>query len=167
MLSFYSLNRKKGLGHNIGHSVGWVERSETQQLIGVGFRSSTQPTKNSDGLKYDQGRKKEPKGGQYIMELRPLGIATEIVQETGLNLTYNYDDLMFIEHNPFILQFDDENSKNLNLFFNVDCEQETAEKLEAQLKNAASQRGFTVTTSGKFEMRQKENTEEIDIKFIE
>jgi uncharacterized protein YqeY len=44
-----------GLGHNIGHSVGWVERSETQQLIGVGFRSSTQPTKNSDGLKYEQG----------------------------------------------------------------------------------------------------------------
>jgi hypothetical protein len=43
-----------GLCHNIGHSVGWVERSETQQLIGVGFRSSTQPTKNSDGLKYDQ-----------------------------------------------------------------------------------------------------------------
>ena len=52
--------RKKGLGHNIGHSVGWVERSETQQLIGVGFRSSTQPTKNSDGLKYDQGRKEFP-----------------------------------------------------------------------------------------------------------
>ena len=44
-----------GLGHNIGHSLSWVERSETQQLIGVGFRSSTQPTKNSDGLKYDQG----------------------------------------------------------------------------------------------------------------
>ncbi len=48
---------KCGLDHNIGHSVGWVEQSETQQLIGVGFRSSTQPTKNSDGLKYDQGRK--------------------------------------------------------------------------------------------------------------
>ncbi|WP_287126798.1 hypothetical protein [Desulfobacter sp.] len=48
---------KSGLGRNIGHSVGWVERSETQQLIGVGFRSSTQPTKNSDGLKYDQCQK--------------------------------------------------------------------------------------------------------------
>ena len=45
-----------GLGHNIGHSVGWVERSETQQLIGVGFRSSTQPTGNPYGLKYDQGQ---------------------------------------------------------------------------------------------------------------
>ncbi|MDQ1268995.1 MAG: hypothetical protein QG618_301, partial [Thermodesulfobacteriota bacterium] len=31
-----------GLGHNIGHSLSWVERSETQQLIGVGFRSSGQ-----------------------------------------------------------------------------------------------------------------------------
>ena len=101
------------------------------------------------------------------MELRPLGIATEIIQETGLNITYAYDDLVFIEHNPFMLQFDDENSKNLKLFFNVDCEDDGAGKLEAQLKNAASQREFTITTSGKFEMTQKENTEEIDIKFIE
>jgi len=45
-----------GLGHNIGYSVGWVERSETQQLIDVGFRSSTQPTKNPYGLKFDQGQ---------------------------------------------------------------------------------------------------------------
>ncbi len=82
-------------------------------------------------------------------------------------ITYNYDDLVFIEHNPFIIQFDDEDSKNLNLFFNVDCEQEAVEKLEAQLKNAALQREFTVTTSGKFEMKQKEDTEEIDIKFIQ
>jgi hydroxymethylpyrimidine pyrophosphatase-like HAD family hydrolase len=101
------------------------------------------------------------------MELRPLGIVKEIIQETGLDITYNYDDLVFIEHNPFIIQFDDENLKNLNLFFNVDCEQEAAEKLEAQLKNAASQRGFSITTRGKFEMKPKENTEEIDIKFIE
>lgn len=100
------------------------------------------------------------------MELRPLGIATEIIQETGLNVTYTYDDLVFIEHNPFMIQFNDDNFKNLKLFFNIDCEQKTAGKLEAQLNNAASQRGFTITTSGKFEMKQKEGTEEIDIKFI-
>ncbi|WP_035238684.1 hypothetical protein [Desulfobacter vibrioformis] len=100
------------------------------------------------------------------MELRPLGIATEIIQETGLDVTYTYDDLVFIEHNPFIIQFDDENLKNLKLFFNIDCEPETAGKLVSQLTDAASQRGFTMTDSGKFEMKQKENTEEIDIKFI-
>ncbi|WP_020589278.1 hypothetical protein [Desulfobacter curvatus] len=101
------------------------------------------------------------------MELRPLGIAKEIIEETGLNVTYNYDDLVFIEHNPFLIQFDDDNSKNLNLFFNVDCEDQTVVKLEAQLKKAALQREFTITTSGKFQMKQKENTEEIDIEFIE
>ncbi|NWH06229.1 hypothetical protein [Desulfobacter latus] len=51
--------KKKALGQNISYSVGWVERSETQQLIGVGFRSSTQPTGNSCGRKYDQGREKK------------------------------------------------------------------------------------------------------------
>jgi len=101
------------------------------------------------------------------MELRPLGIATEIIQETGLNVTYTYDDLIFIEHNPFMIQFDDEKPKNLKLFFNIDCEHEVAGKLEMQLKNAASQRGFIITTNGKFEMRQKKDSEEIDIKFIE
>jgi hypothetical protein len=101
------------------------------------------------------------------MELRPLGIAKEIIEETGLEVTYNYDDLVFVQHNPFMIQFDDENSKNLKLFFNVDCEEETAEKLEAQLKSSALQREFTITPSGKFEMTQKEGTEEIDIQFIE
>nr|WP_320190291.1 hypothetical protein [uncultured Desulfobacter sp.] len=101
------------------------------------------------------------------MELRPLGIAKEIIEDTGLELTYNYDDLVFVQHNPFMIQFDDDNSKNLKLYFNVDCEEDAAEKLEAQLKNAALQREFTITPSGKFEMTQKEGTEEIDIKFID
>lgn len=101
------------------------------------------------------------------MELRPLGIAKEIIEDTGLEVTYNYDDLVFVQHNPFMIQFDDDNSKNLNLFFNVDCEHETAEKLEAQLKTAALQREFTITPSGKFQMKQKEDTEEIDIEFID
>lgn len=114
-----------------------------------------------------KGYKKLTKKVQHIMELRPLGVATEIVQETGLDVTYAYEDLIFIEHNPFMIQFDDENSKNLKLFFNVDCEHDVAGKLEEQLKNAASQRGFTITTSGKFEMTQKEETEELDIRFIE
>ena len=101
------------------------------------------------------------------MELRPLGIAKEIIEETGLELTYNYDDLVFVQHNPFMIQFDDDNAKNLKLYFNIDCEEETAVKLEAQLKASALQREFTITPSGKFEMTQKEGTEEIDIKFIE
>jgi hypothetical protein len=33
-----------GLDHHLDHRVDWVERSETQHFVFVGFRSSTQPT---------------------------------------------------------------------------------------------------------------------------
>jgi hypothetical protein len=33
-----------GLDHHLNYRVGWVERSETQHFVFVGFRSSTQPT---------------------------------------------------------------------------------------------------------------------------
>jgi hypothetical protein len=36
--------RRFGLDHHLDHRVGWVERSETQHFVFVGFRSSTQPT---------------------------------------------------------------------------------------------------------------------------
>jgi len=100
------------------------------------------------------------------MNLRPLGIAEEIIQATALNITYTYDDLVFVEHNVFIIQFDDDNPKNLKLFFNVDCEEETAKKLENQLTASAKEKLFSITCSGKFEMAQKEGAEEVDIKFF-
>ena len=100
------------------------------------------------------------------MAFRPLGIAKEIIQTTGLNVTYTYDDLVFIEHSPFIIQFDDKNKKNLILFFNVDCEEKAAEKIEKQLNAAAEEREFTITKGGEFEMSQKKGSDEIEIKFL-
>jgi len=100
------------------------------------------------------------------MKLRPSGLAKEIIQAAGLQATYSYDDLIFIENNPFIIQFNDENPKNLKLFFNVDCEVDVAEKLEKQLNNAATEREFTITKSGEFEMKEKKGSEETEIKFL-
>lgn len=101
------------------------------------------------------------------MQLRPLGIAKEIIQATGLDVTYTYDDLVFIEHSPFIIQFNDKNPKNLKLFFNRECEEDAARKIEEQLNNAAAEREFSITLSGEFEMKQKKGSDEIEIKFIE
>lgn len=100
------------------------------------------------------------------MRLRPLGIAKEIIQATGLAVTYTYDDLVFIDNSPFIIQFDDKNAKNLKLFFNVDCEEKAADKLEKQLTVAAEEREFTIKKSGEFEMNQKKGSDEIEIKFL-
>ena len=100
------------------------------------------------------------------MKLRPLGIAKEIIQAAGLQVTYTYDDLVFIEHSPIIIQFDDKNKKNLKIYFNVDCETAAAEKIEKKLNEAATEREFTITVSGEFEMAQKKGVEEIEIRLL-
>ena len=100
------------------------------------------------------------------MRFRPLGIAKEIIQAAGLSVTYTYDDLVFIEHSPIIVQFDDINKSNLNIYFNVDCEKTEAKKIEKKLIDAATEREFTVTISGEFEMAQKKGVEEIEIKLL-
>jgi hypothetical protein len=41
---YFSTVEMLGLDHHLDHRVGWVERSETQHFVFVGFRSSTQPT---------------------------------------------------------------------------------------------------------------------------
>lgn len=101
------------------------------------------------------------------MNLRPLGTAKEIINTTGLDVTYAYDDLVFVEHSPFLIQFDDDNPKNLKLYFNLDCEADAAEKLEAQLTIAATAKDFTIQKSGKFTLKQKEASEEFEVKFFD
>lgn len=100
------------------------------------------------------------------MKFRPLGIAKEIIEAAGLHVTYTYDDLVFIEHNPVIIQFDDRDKKNLKVYFNVDCETNAAEKIEKRLNDAAVEREFTIVKRGEFEMAQKKGKEEIEIRLL-
>ena len=100
------------------------------------------------------------------MKFKPLGIAKEIIQAAGMAVTYTYDDLVFIENNPVIIQFDHKNKKNLKVYFNVDCEAAAADKIEKQLINAATEQAFTITNSGEFEMAQKKGSDEIEIKLL-
>lgn len=101
------------------------------------------------------------------MNFRPLGIAKEIINTTGLDVTYAYDDLVFVEHSPFLIQFDDDNPQNLKLYFNIDCEVDAAERLEAQLTAAARTKAFTIRNSGKFELKQKEGVEKFEVRFFD
>ncbi len=100
------------------------------------------------------------------MSLRPLGIAKEIVEEIGHEAVYAYDDLLFIAHNAFLVQFDDGRKSNLKVFFNVDCEPEAAGRLERALVEAAQARKFTVETAGKFELVQPEGASEFQVRFV-
>lgn len=39
------------------------------------------------------------------MGLKPLGRVKDIVEAAGMTISYVYEDLVFIDHNAFLLQF--------------------------------------------------------------
>lgn len=47
------------------------------------------------------------------MTIRALGTIREIMESTGHNLSYAYEDLIFPEHNAFLLQFTDKEQEVL------------------------------------------------------
>lgn len=100
------------------------------------------------------------------MTFRPLGIAREVVEEIGLEVVYAYDDLVFVEHNAFHLQFDDRQQNNLKVFFNRECEPETATHLELKLTIAAQARKFTIENAGRFELVGRDGSNEFDVRYL-
>jgi len=98
---------------------------------------------------------------------RPLDKVIELVETTGLEVTYAYEDIVFAEHSVFIIQFDDSKQNNLFLFFNTECEKEKAIDFETALITAASQKGITIENKGWFKLTENEQNQELQIEFIE
>lgn len=99
------------------------------------------------------------------VKFRPLGEARNIVEGIGLDITHVHDDLIFVEHNAFLLRFDDECEYNLFLHFNEECEPSEKDKIENNLSEKAKGDGFTITKDLSYRMRQKEETQELEIEF--
>ena len=83
----------------------------------------------------------------------------------GLDIAYAYEDLVFSEHGLFILQFIGESSQNFNCWFNKDCYESDRKTIFTSLMKSAHLNGFELNYKGKFTMSQKEDSEEIDLKF--
>lgn len=96
---------------------------------------------------------------------RPLPLAEQIVEATGLKVTYPFDDLVFVEHNPFLLRFDDENFNNIYVHFNVDCHDVDKKQLLDIIEKKARLLGMKAIATRSYTMKQKEGVEEIEIEF--
>ncbi|NTU58778.1 MAG: hypothetical protein HGB00_07645 [Chlorobiaceae bacterium] len=85
--------------------------------------------------------------------LRPLGIVMELVKGLGHEITYAYDDLVFVDHNDFLLQFNDE-SNSLDLFFNTECPADEADEIAGKIMPEAMNMGLVVNRKGTYEMTE-------------
>jgi hypothetical protein len=80
---------------------------------------------------------------------RPLGTIVQLLEELGHEVTYAYDDLVFVNDNDFLLQFDNVGPA-LSLFFNQSCPKHNAENIEQSIIPAGDRMGLSIVKKGHY-----------------
>lgn len=84
-----------------------------------------------------------------------------LMQEgTKLDVGYAYDDLVFSEHGLYIIRYNDEDDNILYCYFNKELFAAKQKQLQTDLMEIAFLNGIKMIYKGKFEMEQKEGSEE-------
>ena len=97
------------------------------------------------------------------MTMRPLGTVTEIIESAGMDVSYAYEDLIFLEQNGFLLQFTDRESEVL-VHFNDEVLERALTVTLALLQKKAKERSMVFSRGGYFR-RSKTDDKRIRIEF--
>lgn len=100
------------------------------------------------------------------MHLRPLGLLKELVETSGMGISYAYEDLVFLDHNAFLIQFGDDGR---TVFIHTNSEADAAETAEgiSRLKKAASETNDIAIVDGIFYTLTQAEDYSISIEFHE
>jgi hypothetical protein len=94
---------------------------------------------------------------------QPLGKVASIIEEMGLEVSYTYGDLVFVEHNPFLVQYGN-NERELLVYFNSDCPDTDVRLLMDNLVTIASEQEMYMVYNGRYSMEQ-DSEEMVNISF--
>jgi hypothetical protein len=98
------------------------------------------------------------------MTLKPLGKVKELVEGIGMGISHAYEDLVFMEHNGFLLQFGPADG---SLIVHVNEEAAPAEVAAsiARLEEGAPQQGLTITRGEFYKLGPGEDDDTIILEF--
>lgn len=83
------------------------------------------------------------------LPFRPLGTVKEMLEQIGMDISYAYEDLIFLEHNHFLLQFGEEGAI-LFFYANVETPADASVRLFDQVRSAAVKEGLTLLHRGRY-----------------
>ena len=98
------------------------------------------------------------------MALRPLGKVKELVESVGMGMSFAYEDLVFLEHNAFILQFGEDN-ESLIVHTNEEADPTELAAGLANLEKAASSCALQVIKGNVYRLSQA-GDEKITLEFL-
>jgi hypothetical protein len=101
----------------------------------------------------------------HSLPLRPLGHVKSLIETIGLEVSYVYDDLVFVEHNAFLLQFSATRGEELALWFNSDCLPQERPKIFNRLSATAADMGLRIIDHGSFTLSAAEADQSLQLSF--
>lgn len=96
---------------------------------------------------------------------RPLGVVKQLLDEIGAEVSYAFEDLVFIQHNPFLLQFG-KVGEVLFFYANVETKEDVARQLFAAVQAKAEGEGITLIHRGRYRLTEAEG-ENLSLEFLE
>jgi hypothetical protein len=96
---------------------------------------------------------------------KPLTRIQYLVEKLGLKITYAYDDLVFIEHNAFLLKMG-VRGEDVFAYVNVEADEKEYPAIIEKLIAEGAKEELIVKYSGRFKLTDAGN-EQISIEFID
>lgn len=87
---------------------------------------------------------------------RPLGLVSSLLDKMNLSMTYAHDDLVFVQHNAFLLKMEDV-GEQVSLFFNENSECSERGTIAEGLIEKGSEMKLSIVERGTFVMKQKDD----------
>lgn len=97
---------------------------------------------------------------------RPLGILKMVIENLGFQVTHCYEDLVFIEHNAFLLRME-ERGEEVSLFFNAESDVDKRYEIEELFKKEGEAYKLVISSPGVYQMTANEADGTINLKFQE
>lgn len=97
---------------------------------------------------------------------RPFGIIKTHLENLGFEVTHYYEDLIFTEHNAFLLRME-EKGEDVSLLFNIESDKEKHEEIATLLQTEGNTTGLNITPTGTYTMTANDEDATIDITFHE
>jgi len=98
------------------------------------------------------------------MITRELGLVREVLEGAGMELSYAYDDLVFVGHNGFLLQFTDW-QRELLIHTNVEAKADEMAGAIGMLQQKASDVGLVFSLGKQYRITPSSGGESIQLEF--
>jgi len=96
---------------------------------------------------------------------RDFTTAKNIIDAASYDVSYMYDDLIFVNHNAFILRYDDECENNFFLHFNNECDKKEIGNITSTLEKSALLKGVSITKGRSYTLTSIDENEELKLEF--